>query len=348
MKTIYNLIIILLLTFSFNFAQNSKLSLNGYMETSYNYNLSKSTVNSLRSYDAKANQIAINNIHFELTGNSSDKLTYNAQIDFGTDAGVHGILHQTAIGAGPIAVDLQEAYLTYSFNNQWKFTAGKFVTFEGIEVIEGPSNPTISRGYLFGLAEPFTHVGGYINYIPSSEVDIKVGVVNGWDLLVDNNKDKTIIARLGFNLGEPLSVGFSYSYGVEQVNANNARNSFDITGITNLISNVALNFQFNYGMEKINNEDTKWMGFGIQPVIKLSEDFDLGLRAEYFSDEQGARTGITDLKTFNLTVVPTFKFDGLVFRFEYRLDSSNKKIFIEDNGIAKTSNTISLGLSFSF
>ncbi|MEJ5350943.1 MAG: porin [Melioribacteraceae bacterium] len=348
MKNYYTLVIILLFFYSVSNAQNSGPSLSGYFETTYNYNFANGKTNMLRSYDSRANQIALNNLHLELSGNASDKLSYNAQIDFGTDAAVHGVLHQSALGAGPVAVDLQEAYLTYSFNDQWKFTVGKFVTFEGIEVIEGPYNPTISRGYLFGLAEPFTHVGGYINFIPSPQLDFKLGVINGWDLLVDNNLDKTIIARLGINLGEPLSFGISYSYGVEQLNSSDARNSFDLTGVTNLIPNIAVNFQFNYGLEKINNEDTKWMGFGIQPVIKLSEGFDVGLRAEYFSDEQGARTGITDLKTFNFTVVPTFKLDALTLRVEYRLDNANQEIFIEENGVSKISNTISLGLSFSF
>lgn len=350
MKNYKMFVVTFLFIYSIIYAQNSGPSLSGYLETTYNYNFAKGKTNVLRSYDSRANQIAVNNLHLELSGNASSKLSYNAQIDFGTDAAVHGVLHQAALGAGPVAVDLQEVYLTYSFNDHWKFTAGKFVTFEGIEIIEGPNNPTISRGYLFGLAEPFTHVGGYVNFIPSSELDFKLGIVNGWDLLVDNNLDKTLIARLGINLGDPITLGISYSYGVEQQNSNDARNSFDVTGVTNIIPDISLNFQFNYGIEKINNEDAKWMGFGIQPVVKFSECFNIGLRAEYFSDNEGARTGITDLKTFNFTIVPTFKLDALTLRVEYRLDNANQEIFIEDeeNGISKISNTISLGLSFNF
>lgn len=345
-NTLFLVLIFLLTTVCM--AQNSSPAFTGYFETTYNYNFGKSSTNELRSYDAKANQILINNLHFDLTGNASDKLSYNAQIDFGTDAAVHGVLHQVALAAGPVAVDLQEAYFTYSFTDNLKLTAGKFVTFEGIEVIEGPINPTISRGYLFGLAEPFTHVGGYLTYVLSEQVDFKFGVVNGWDLLIDNNKDKTIIARVGANFGNPLSVGVSYSYGVEQVSSDNARNSFDLTGVTNIIPNVALNFQLNYGTEKIDDTKSKWFGFGIQPVFTFSDVFDLGLRAEYFSDEQGARTGINNLKAFNFTIVPTYKLDALKFRVEYRLDNANQEIFLEDKGISKNSNTITVGFSFNF
>lgn len=328
-------------------AQKTGPLLAGYAETSYNYNFGKGTTNSLRSYDSRANQILLNNVHLNLSGSTSEKVSYYADIDFGTDAAVHGLVHQTGVGSGPIAVDIQEAALTYAFSDKFKLTAGKFVTFEGIEVIEGPVNPTISRGYLFGLAEPFTHVGGYLTFAASPEIEFRLGVVNGWDLLVDNNPDKTIISRVGLNLGDPLALGISFYTGVEQVSSSDLRNSFDVTGLTKIIPSVALNFQVNYGTETISGVDTKWFGFGVQPVITLSESIDLGLRAEYFADEDGARTGVSDLKVFNFTVVPTFKYDGVTLRVEYRLDSANSEIFTEKSEIAKNSNTISFGLSYN-
>jgi hypothetical protein len=326
-------------------AQKTGPVFSGYIDASYDYNFSKGTTNSLRSYDARANQILLNNVHLVASGTPSNKLSYMAEFDFGTDAAVHGLLHQTALGAGPVAVDLQEAAIAYSFSDQFKFTGGKFVTFEGIELIEATSNPTISRGYLFGLAEPYTHVGGYLTFIPSNEIEFKLGVVNGWDLLVDNNKDKTIISRLGINLGDPLTLGVSFYTGIEQVNSSDWRNSFDVTGATKAIPGITLNFQGNYGAETINTVDTKWFGFGIQPVIPLGGNLELGLRGEYFADDQGARTGVTDLKAFNFTVTPALKCDGVTFRFEYRFDNSNQLVFVERNGTAKSSNTVSFEFS---
>jgi hypothetical protein len=326
-------------------AQKSGPEFSGYIDASYNYNFSKGNTNSLRSYDARANQILLNNVHLAASGNPSSKLSYIAEFDFGTDAGVHGLLNQVAPGAGPIGVALEEAAITHSFSDQWKFTGGKFVTFEGIEVIQSTSNPTISRGYLYGLAEPFTHVGGYLTFIPSNEIDIKLGVVNGWDLLIDNNTDKTIISRLGINLGDPLSFGLSFSNGIEQPNSSNWRNSLDVTGATKAIPGVTLNFQGNFGTETIDAVDKKWFGFGIQPVIPLGGNFELGLRGEYFADDQGARTGVADLKAFNLTLAPAVKCDGATFRFEYRIDKANHSVFVEKNGTAKNSNIVSFEFS---
>jgi len=326
-------------------AQTAGPSFSGFIDASYNYNLGRGTTNSLRSYDARADQILLNNVHLVASGAPSNKLSYVAELDFGTDAAVHGVLHQAGLGAGPVAVDVQEAYLTYTISDQFRFTGGKFVTFEGIELIEAPSNPTVSRGYLFGLAEPFTHVGGFVAYQASNEIEIKLGVINGWDLLIDNNMDKTILSRLGLNFGDPLSLGISFYTGVEQQNSSNWRNSLDLTGVTKLIPGLTLNFQGNYGTETIGNVDTKWFGVGLQPVIPLSDNIDLGLRGEYFADEEGARTGIPDLKAFNLTIAPAFKCDKFLFRFEYRFDNSNKEIFLERAGLSRNSNTVSLEVS---
>lgn len=323
--------------------------ISGHIETTYNYYFGNTTMNALRSYDSQANQILLNNVHLAFSGAPSGKVSYTAELDFGTDAGVHGLLHQTGFEAGPVAADVQEAYITYAFSDNVQFTGGKFVTFEGIEVIEGPSNPTISRGYLFGLAEAFTHVGGYFTFVASPEFDFKLGVVNGWDLLVDNNKDKTIIGRVGLDLGDPFAAGLSFSWGVEQDDpSDDARTSIDFTGVTNAIPGVALNFQFNYGTETFGDVDATWTGFGIQPVIALSDNIDLGARVEYFSDSDGIRSGteIEDFNALNITLVPTFKCDGLTFRFEYRFDNASDEIFpVNEDLPSKTSSTISLGLS---
>jgi hypothetical protein len=330
-----------------SFAQSPAWS--GYIEATYNYNISgDTTVNVLRSYDARSKQILLNNVHIVASGAPSDKVSYTAELDFGTDAAVHGLVHQTSIG-GPVAVDVQEAYMTYAFSDQFKFTGGKFVTFEGIEVIEGPVNPTISRGYLYGLAEAFTHVGGYFTFIPSNEVDIKLGIVNGWDVLIDNNTDKTIIGRFGVNLGDPLAFGISGSWGVEQTASEDARTSIDLTGVTKAIPGVTLNFQGNYGAETIGTVDATWMGFGIQPVITLSDNIDIGARIEYFSDKDGVRTfGIEDFNALNITLVPTFKYDGFAFRFEYRFDNASDEVFpVSEDEPSKTLSTISVGVSCS-
>jgi hypothetical protein len=88
-------------------AQKTGPEFSGYIDASYNYNFSKGTTNSLRSYDARANQILLNNVHLAASGTPSSKLSYVAEFDFGTDAGVHGLLNQVTPGAGAVGVALE-------------------------------------------------------------------------------------------------------------------------------------------------------------------------------------------------------------------------------------------------
>jgi hypothetical protein len=57
--------------------------------------------------------------------------------------------------------------------------AGKFVTCSGYEVIESPNNLNFSRGYLFGLAIPLTHTGGFASYTFTDWFNVTAGVVAG-------------------------------------------------------------------------------------------------------------------------------------------------------------------------
>jgi len=58
---------------------------------------------------------------------------------------------------------------------------GKFVTFLGYEVIESPANLNFSRGLLFTNAIPLTHTGIYADYKFNDTVEVKLGIVDGWN-----------------------------------------------------------------------------------------------------------------------------------------------------------------------
>ena len=65
------------------------------------------------------------------------------------------------------------------------------MTLEGIEVIEGYQNYTVTRGCLFGMAEPFTHTGVKANYAFTKQLDLTVG----WPLRIAAIETKPSVAR---------------------------------------------------------------------------------------------------------------------------------------------------------
>lgn len=334
-------------------AETSGPTISGYVDTQYGYNFNKPASNTTfgRSYDFQDNNIA-NTAHFAIAGMFNDNTNYVVNIDAGHDANV------TVGGAGSSAVVLQEAYVNYVGASKLGFKVGKFATFEGIEVIETNANPTISRGYLYGFAEPFTHVGGVLTYAAGA-LDFAAGVVNGWDQANDNNTGKTLVGKVGMNFGDKLTGSLSGYHGPEQnpsapvnsiapQNSGNNRDSLDLTILTKIIPKVDLFLQGNIGTEKnaVANaggtakvdDQASWSGAGIQPVVHLTDKLSLGARLEYFADKNGARTGVVNNDMTNFTITPGYKInDNLLVRAEYRYDTSNKKVWVDDKNKAQDS-----------
>lgn len=324
--------------------------ISGYVDTTYNYNFNKpasqtTTVGTpngaagvnLSSYVTRANSFDLTAAHVSLSG-SLKNAGYVVEFDAGTTANVDTPL--TGAG-GADDFDLQEAYLTYACPiTGINLKAGKFVTLEGIEVIESPSNPTISRGLLYAMAEPFTNVGFLLSRaVPIKGLEgleLRAGVVNGWDQLTDNNDGKTVIGGLGINYGDLATGGLSIYYGPEQANNDsNHRTSVDLTIFNNSIENLTLGLQANWGREDgISNETDSWYGFGVQPIYRFTEKFCLAGRVEYMENKRGSRFGNDGGNITNFTITPTFNITkNATFRTEYRYDIASDDFFESDSGV---------------
>lgn len=315
----------------------------GFVDTTYNYNLNApaSGKNGYRSFDDQANSFLLNAVQIEAAG-KNDTLAYSVQVDAGSDARA-----LTSAGSGtPDDVALQEAWLAYTVPGvPLTVKAGKFATPVGIEVIESGSNPTITRGFLFGLAEPYTHVGVLASYQIDSRFEATVGLVNGWDVDVDTNTGKTLVARLGANFGDPITAGLCLLYGPEQADDGSNRLSIDLTGISKVVPTWDLNFQINYGSEQeaaLDGGDATWFGLALMPVWRPAGAFSLGGRMEYFDDQDGARTGV-EQALLNLTVAPAYQATAnLLIRAEARLDTSDEEVFEDSDGVFGEKNQVTL------
>lgn len=326
----------------------------GHVEAAYHLSLTHPEATDpvpLRSYDAvRGHTFLLHSAHLVVKHALTEAVSAVIEFDGGSDATVNN--------GGLGLFDVQEAYATVTAPFGLTFTAGKFVTYEGIEVIEGPVNPTVTRGFLYGLAEPFTHIGAKLHQPIGEVVDVGVGVVNGWDLYVDNNDAKTFIFRVGVTPIEQFWFGLSGSYGAERADSNDDRRlSLDLTGAVIPSEMIAINFQANYGKENgvpvdledptAGTVDGSWFGVGLQPVLTV-DAFSAGLRFEYFADNDGTRTGApgTDINVFNLTVAPGYTFDdALLIRAEYRFDKANEPVFPENED---QQHTIAAAVSYMF
>ncbi len=314
-----------------------EVSFSGFLDTSahLNFNHPESQASALRSYDAKADSFYLNALHAAASFDFGRGLAAVVEADAGSDASVNKL---DPDGVEEINFDIQEAFVTYAIpDTPFGFKAGKMATFMGIEVIESPDNPTITRGLLFGLAECFTHTGFFATW-RLEPFDAALGVVNGWDRVTDNNSGKTAAGKLTFASGDGYGLTTSFMIGPEQDDTNKfLRRSVDATGFLAVGEFVRLNLQGLWGDDEdpaVSGRRVRWFGFGVQPVVTLADAFSIGLRAEWFRDADGARTATAGgTEAWNLTLAPALRLtENLTVRAEGRFDRATEDVFEDDEG----------------
>jgi hypothetical protein len=332
-------------------------TITGYIDGAYHANMSQFSNDyavPLRSYDSVGgNSFLLHAASVGIAHSFSPEASGYIRLDFGSDAMFNNIGYTpAAVGVqvtpgDPTAVppttetrrmgfgipaDVREAYGMWT-PGDFTLKAGKFVTMNGIEVVDTPLNPTITRGFLFGLAEPVTHTGVKAQYtIAGGIAHVGAGIVNGWDNIIDTNNKKTILFNADVIPNNMFRAQLSGSWGAEQPgNDENPRTTIDLTGAVTL-DNLVLNFQGLYGAEGRSGfidatglpQDNNWWGATIQPVFTM-DMFSLGGRVEYFADKHGGRSfagAVDDVKLLNFTITPGITpTKGFTLRAEYRVDA---------------------------
>ena len=242
-----------------------------------------------------------------------------------------------------------------------KFQFGKFVTMHGAEVIEAKDNMNYSRGLLFNYAIPFTHTGLSISYPFSEKVSASFYVVNGWDNFDDEGKSKTLGLTVSLTPSEQFSAVINLMNGREVLAAGAScedsifSNRFlsDTVVTVKPVKPLTLVVNTDYAIQRNaaqDGSDTKWYGIAGYAKYDFSDLFSAALRAEYFRDPDGVRTGI-EQTVKEITITPEFRVTkNLIIRPEYRHDWSGEPAFDSrhDDLNRKSQDTIALGVMFTW
>jgi len=347
----------------------------GHVAVSYNYNFNdpKSRNNVFRVFDDKANQFDINQAELWIDKPTTTESPIGFGLDFviGRDAKkIHSL--GLGISAGDDATksdvfDLTQAYVTYKapIGNGLDLKAGKFVTLHGAEVIRRTGDYQISRSLLFGFAIPFTHTGIMATYAFTDWLTVTGGIVNGWDNTDDNNNDKSFHGMVTVTPLKDLSLIVGGTWGAEARfpgdDANGPkRGLIDIVATYKPIAPLTLTLNYDYGEQdkgvfrNVATGELKsavWQGIAGYAQYDLTDKFSVGLRGEYFIDEQGFRFGLasadpdpaksgtpTRVSIWELTLTGRYKlFDHLYASVEYRHDETTNGLAVfDDNGLDPT------------
>jgi hypothetical protein len=329
------------------------LGLSVYLQGGYTYNFNdpSSGENDFRVFDHKANSFTLDLAQLVFTKDAPvGGIGYKLKLSAGETA---KWIHSNGLGVvGEDAFDLTEAYINYvaPIGKGLKLQFGKFVTMHGAEVIEAKDDMNYSRSFLFNYAIPFTHTGFMAGYAFSDQVTVNVHFVNGWDNTDDNNSGKTGGFTLAYNPMEQIGLTFNLMYGPEKDNNNHdQRFLFDWVGTFKPIANTTVVLNTDYASEQHSAADggsAKWYGIAGYVKYDFCDYFSTAVRAEYFDDKDGIRTG-TPQKLKEITLTPEFRVaKAVIVRPEYRHDWSDKDTF--NSGTDKSQDTIALGVMYTW
>ncbi|HEX6627846.1 MAG TPA: porin [Gemmatimonadaceae bacterium] len=336
------------------------LVVNAFVSTAYEYNSNRPTTGttSYRVFDFNDNSFNLDVAELVVQIAASKPNDAGFRVDFAAGNSIPQITKTQDQTAAQF--DLQQAFASYiaPIGSGLRFDVGKYVTHMGYELIEGYDgyNDNYSRSILFGYAIPFTHTGVKASYAFSSKVAGMVEVVNGWDLLRDNNRSKSIGAQLTLTPVSPLTVYLNWIGGPELADDNHTRrNVFDVVTILKATSWLTLGVNGDYGTEDGTSRvspgaDAKWKGIAGYTTFALTDKFSIGLRGETFHDDGGARLG-TDTKGVlsEGTITPTYKFTNhVLLRGEVRYDKANQPILANRGTLSDKQTTVAANVIFVY
>ena len=333
-----------------------KTNLTGMLATSYNYNFNNPNPaagndNLMRVFDVDHNDFSINQAKVQFENAPNDWSKFVLDLTVGEDAAVF-----TSAGFGADEFDIWEAYgeLTAPVGNGMTFTIGKFATLMGAEVIESTANYNTSRSLLFGFAIPFNHTGFHIAYPFSDKFTGMIGVVNGWDNVMDNNKAKSIHGRLAYTYNDAWSFILQGIAGPEQAGSDgNWRTLIDAIVSWTPTEETAVILNYDLGKEEgvAGAGFANWQGAALVLHHTLNDWFWVSLRGEFFDDD-GSRNnaGVANTVFAEGTLTSHFYLtDGWETRLEFRHDYASNAAFVRNNGAVRSfQDTVSAELLYRF
>lgn len=350
---------------------------------SYNYNHPEARIgittgpgfNTLRFFDARDNQFALNLIELGLvkTPDADNRLGYKVIFGFG-DA-----MNTINSANDPLgfAQYLKEGYLSYlaPVGKGLEIDFGKFVTPNGAEVIESNANWNYSRSLLFYYAIPFYHYGMRAQYTFSPKFSLTGYLVNGWnDVLHDisnryQKTGKTGGLTFAWTATKKLTITENWmgGPGATQADGSHWRNLLDTVVAYNWTPKWSFQLNGDYGRVEATipaldvnpfirpNQSVDWWGAAGYIKYQFNPKYAFTTRYEYYNDPQGYTTGFFDVNgdgphIQEVTATLERKIaTHLITRLEYRHDQSNQNFFPEGkagNRPVNTQDTMAAGMIF--
>lgn len=179
---------------------------------------------------------------------------------------------------------------------------GKFYTLMGREVYPAADTDFYSRTYENIYGTPFTHTGFLATVHATRTLDVVAGVVEGWDVFEDNNNSPSYHGAFIWNSPDKrYNWTTAWITGPEQPHNNRDYRTLVSSYLTAkfgsqsewlLATGGHFGFEENAAIdaETGRRKDAQWYAYAAHLFYTVDPRLRLGMRAEWFRDDDGTRT----------------------------------------------------------
>ncbi len=311
-------------------------------------------------FKGDSNSFQLDQLWFEIEkGVTEDsRAGFRADIVYGKTAGLLNGCFACADGTLGDEIELYQAYVQYlaPIFGGTTFKFGKFGTVIGAEVAGARDNFNITRGHVYNLFEPITHVGILASTDFGGGGSISLGLVNetrsfpGAD--IDLNNNKAVLWSLGWGW-DTVGVSFAGAYGDADSGQGASLPSSNKEMILDFILSwdPSDNFSAYINADYIDSENStdrtsEFDGYGISVAgrLALTDRLGIALRGEYATLESDAPQvmGVSseELTLYGITGTVDYALTSdLMVKAELRYDSSDssdtffENAFIGEEGL---------------
>lgn len=270
----------------------SPFQLGGYVEAYYqwNFNDPSNGMTNARGFDNRHNTFTLSNVALdalwddaELIGRLTLQVGHTPSTYYLAEPEQPGT--DVANASGPeLWKFVQQAYAGYRIEGGPTITAGLFLSPIGPEAIAVHDNWNWSRSNLFfGL--PFYHTGLRVTQELGGPWAVTVATYNGWNSVVDNNREKSVSTQLTFTEAE-LDLSLLYFGGVERPTGAPEgrpwRNLFDLHGTWRATKHLSLLAQANAGFERNVFGTSHWAAGALYARVRVLAPLFIAARGDVF------------------------------------------------------------------
>lgn len=274
----------------------------------------KNNYNGTLGFSDRANELQLNQLYLyvqrDLSSNP-EQWSWGGRLDFvfGSDAFFtrsmgdpadhwdKHLLHQRIYG-----IAFPQAYLQAQvpIGSGLRLKLGEFYTLIGYESVMAPDNFFYSRSYTMQFGEPFSHTGVLASYSLTSDLELSAGTVTGSPFAGWDGSFQHRLENFGFvgavNLKLPdrhASLALSATHGsVSDIHPQDV-NLYSLVYKQDLAERWHLTLQHDYGWmpRTPQRQGAQWYGVVGYLNYDVGERLQLGLRLEWFRDDDGVRVG---------------------------------------------------------